>query len=355
MPQILQWITQSLRCILEITEQSKDMSTLFETIKKRNVYVAFLVGICFGVAGLFCYEYINKTPFEIHPIREGQKKLINPLLAIELPETTNVEEYTDLKKSVSDIIESSKKQNKATDVSVYYKDPLSGRWFGIGADDTYTPASLLKVPTLIAYFKLAQISPEVLDQKVSYSAGQNYNQMESIIATDLSKPNVEYSVLELLHSMIQKSDNNAGVFLSSILKPNFLNEVFTDIGLAIPPDRDTTISPKAYSRFFRILFNSTYLTKAYSEEALELLSTTEFKDGLVAGVPSDVTVAHKFGEYGKPNGNGGVTFRELHDCGIVYKPLHPYVLCIMTRGNTISDLEGVIASISRTVYNADVK
>ncbi len=319
---------------------------------KKEIVTSFIIGILIGTSAFYILH--SHTAPQIKPIREGQEKLINPLLAVEIPETTNKEEYTSLKKTVSDIIDADKTAKKATDISVYYKDPLSGQWFGIGANESYTPASLLKVPTLIAYFKLAEVTPEVLDQKISYSDEFNFNSMESIVSSDLSKPDTSYTVKSLLASMIQKSDNNAGVFLSSILKPNFLNEVFTDIGLAIPPDRDTTISPKSYSRFFRILFNSTYLTKNYSEQALELLSGTEYKNGLVAGVPENITVAHKFGEYGKPDGRGGVSYRELHDCGIIYKPLHPYVLCVMTRGSTISDLESVIGTISKTIYDSSI-
>jgi hypothetical protein len=59
---------------------------------------------------------------------------------------------------------------------------------------------------------------------------------------------------------------------------------------------DNNIRVKDYATFFRVLFNSSYLNKKNSEWVLELLSTTEFNSGIVAGLSPDIQVAHKFGE-----------------------------------------------------------
>ena len=54
---------------------------------------------------------------------------------------------------------------------------------------------------------------------------------------------------------------------------------------------------KNYSKVFFALLNATYLNKENSEKALELLSNTDFTQGIVAGVPNNIKVAHKFGIY----------------------------------------------------------
>jgi hypothetical protein len=76
-----------------------------------------------------------------------------------------------------------------------------------------------------------------------------------------------------------------------------------------------------------------------------LLTSTDFNEALVAGVPQEVQVAHKFGEAGT-----GDVERQLHDCGIVYFPSHPYLACIMTRGKDTGTLKQSIADISRFMY-----
>jgi hypothetical protein len=68
----------------------------------------------------------------------------------------------------------------------------------------------------------------------------------------------------------------------------------------------------------------------------------------VAGVPPEIVVSHKFGER---HFEGDVEIEQLHDCGIVYKPNHPYMLCIMTRGHDVRTLAPVIAQISKMVYS----
>ena len=80
------------------------------------------------------------------------------------------------------------------------------------------------------------------------------------------------------------------------------------------------------------------------------MTQTSFTEGLVAGVPSSTPVAHKFGIVSFFRGTT-VTSRELHDCGIVYAPSHPYLLCVMTRGSSqLGSMEQTISDISNAVY-----
>lgn len=106
------------------------------------------------------------------------------------------------------------------------------------------------------------------------------------------------------------------------------------------------ITVKDYVSFFRVLYNSTYLDRTLSEKALELLSKSEYQDGLEAGVPEEVRVAHKFGER-KFEETGE---RQLHDCGIVYHPIRPFLMCVMTKGKSLNDLSSVIAALTKTAY-----
>jgi hypothetical protein len=83
-----------------------------------------------------------------------------------------------------------------------------------------------------------------------------------------------------------------------------------------------------------------------SEKALQIMTHAEFKDGILAGVPKDIIVAHKFGERMLPESDD----KQIHDCGIVYYPRHPYLLCVMTRGKDFTSLKSTLATISRVVF-----
>lgn len=55
-----------------------------------------------------------------------------------------------------------------------------------------------------------------------------------------------------------------------------------------------------------------------------------------------MTVAHKTGYWYEGE--------QFHDCGIVYYPENPYILCVMTQGFSLSEANAVIANLSRVTY-----
>lgn len=145
--------------------------------------------------------------------------------------------------------------------------------------------------------------------------------------------------------MIKYSDNSAAVILNQYITPEQFKKAYLDLGIEIPSNQQYSVSVRTYASFFRILFNATYLSRELSEKALQILSQSTFKDGLRGGVPSNITIAHKFGERGTEEYE-----KQLHDCGIVYYPEKPYLLCVMTRGKDFEKLGQAIQSLSRIIY-----
>jgi hypothetical protein len=115
----------------------------------------------------------------------------------------------------------------------------------------------------------------------------------------------------------------------------------TTVGLGSPQnDKNFSVTPKVYAGFFRVLFNSSYLSRDFSEATLNMLSQTEFNKGITAKLPSNIRVSHKFG-IREENG-----LKQLHDCGIVYYPKTPYLLCVITKGFDYDKMAAAIANIS---------
>jgi len=157
----------------------------------------------------------------------------------------------------------------------------------------------------------------------------------------------EYTVEELIRRMIVYSDNGAATLLYAQLNADYLSSIYSDMGVEQPNIGRTEnyMSVSEYAAFFRILYNASYLNRDMSEKALNLLSKSEYKNGLLAGVPADIVVSHKFGERIYDN------IFQLHDCGVIYHPKSPYILCLMTRGENFANLEGAIKDISKGVYD----
>lgn len=304
----------------------------------------FGAGVIFGT--------ILQRSFHTHKgtsMREFNNKyhFINPLLACadELFHLSN-EEVKDLEAEMRQTIATHKNVGDITEASVYYRDLQGGPWVGVDFDAPFSPGSLLKVPLAMSVFKVAESDPTILDKKLHYVGGGAND--EQFFKPD-TVPEGDYTVTDLLSIMLLSSDNDAANLLAnSVGADNFL-ATYDHLGITKPPVEGAvyTTSTHEYASFFRILYNATYLDGDHSEKLLSLLSQSKFRDALVAGVPGNVVVAHKFGERSFDNSN----LKQLHDCGIVYAPGHPYMICIMTKGYDYKLMAGVIAELSKLAYD----
>lgn len=326
-------------------------------MSKRILYIlgVLILGIAVGFfSGRLYFGDKNLNLLsQFKPIRQSnnQYKFIDPLLAYDTPEAGDSKEYKGLHQSLKDIIDQSINDNKAQSVAVYFRDLKYGRWIGVNENDRFSPASLLKVPLMIAYLKIAETKPEILNQKVSFEQSQVSN-LQNVKPEESLQPGHEYTVAEVIKYMIIYSDNNASSLLRQIIGTKDLEQAYTDLGFAYPTDDSGDImSPKTYALYLRLLYNATYLDRDASEHALDLLSQTQFNDGLVKGLPEKTVISHKFGERKNQDSSGKVE-SQLHDCGIIYYPNNPYLLCVMTKGQSQDDLAQIIANISNRVYSS---
>lgn len=243
-------------------------------------------------------------------------------------------------------------QHRTINTGVYYLDLTNSAWTGINETDRFVPASLLKVPMIISYYKLRESEPGLFTNKINF-AGPDYNSVKNLGAPGNIKPGQTYSVEELLREMIINSDNNALELLYTYRK-DALSTIFKDLDAPLPDNQKDIaltdyLSPKEDSKFFLVLYNASYLDRRSSEEVLRILSETNFKDGIVAGTPLNTLVSHKFGERIIEE-DGVPTGEEFHDCGIVYYPGKPYFLCVMTKGNNLEEQQKVARDISKEVF-----
>lgn len=255
-----------------------------------------------------------------------------------------INDYSTYKKALWDI----------THLSVYFRNLNNWGWFWVNEKEYFSPASLMKLPILISYIKKSESEPWLLNQKLIYKKNshlpiykQNIPPENQLLEWE------EYSLREVLQYMIIYSDNHASSLLEELLPIEDLQKTFTDIWLIFPEMKngsfDNNVRVTDYASFFRILFNSSYLNRENSEKVLNILSKIDFKAWLAAWVPENIKVSHKFGERGIIWSNWNEE-KQLHDCGIVYYPNHPYLLCIMTRWYDWNKLKAIISDISQIFY-----
>lgn len=311
----------------------------------------FGTGVIVGYLG---YTFIDRkthaeTSNNSKQVRQvGEYRYINPLLECEVAEGTIDSRKQNFRNELAEEIERAKKEYRLTEAAVYFRDLNNGPAFGVDETGEFFPASLLKVPVMMAYYRWSEQNPGLLSTEILFERFVDFGVTVTIKPREELVPGEKYTVEELIRRMIVFSDNQALALLTARLPRERIRDLFalSGVGDDVIVDQQGKLTVREYAGFFRILFNSSYLSRESSEKALALLSSTDYNDALPAGIPDDITVAHKFGEAGT-----GDSERQLHDCGIVYFPGHPYLTCVMTRGRDADDLKRSIVEISKFIYD----
>lgn len=228
-------------------------------------------------------------------------------------------------------------------IGVYFEYLPSG--ISIGVNDTLEVnlASLLKVPVVIAVYKQIEngkikkndvltIKGEHLDKRF----GDVWKRGEGTTLT--AEEAINFSLVD--------SDNTSSNVLLFAVGGNAIDDVFDS--LDVPKDKRGNfhiVSPKSYSSILRSLYLSSYLKEQSSNEILDILTRTKFNDRLPVGVPKNTKVAHKIGVFSSRE----EPEETYSDCGIIYVPQRPYLLCIMAKSDEEKTREHM-QQLSKMVY-----
>jgi hypothetical protein len=225
----------------------------------------------------------------------------------------------------------------------------------VNQNENFIMASLLKLPLAIAGYKLAEVEPKILEQTFTYDGTPDLYADQNVPVADKIKIGQKYTFRELITRSIIHSDNTTAQMLSDFYAPGYFDLILNALGVKLRLDDkngEDLVSPRNYANLFRSLYNASYLTADYSNELLEVLTNTTYRNGAVKNIPAHVKVAHKFAErtvvdiYGRPS------FRQFHECGLVYVKNgdEPYSFCIMTEGTDFNQLEKIQQEIGQEIY-----
>lgn len=234
--------------------------------------------------------------------------------------------------------------SRSNPTGVYFEYLPTGVSIGVNQNGRFITASLLKIPIAMAVYRQLEEGKIKEDQLLTIKEshldqffGEGYTR----------KIGSQIKVSEALHDMIVFSDNTAkNVLLDQIPFGSLLD---ISESLDIPVDKNSffdTITPKNYSSILRSLFFSAYLNYENSDTLLRLLSETPFKDKLSAGIPENIKFSHKIGVFEIEGEKNKSIFS---DCGIVYIPNRPYIICVMS-ASPEKEAQESMKEISNMVY-----
>jgi beta-lactamase class A len=276
-------------------------------------------------------------------IRLNNYKYVKPLLLSDISSESST--FINLRSNIEQYIQGAKAKNQIQDISVYFRRLNDGSWFCINESASFNPASMSKIIFLITYLKEAESNPQLLNKKIFFE--KHFSSVYTANIKDfVLKEKTTYTIKNLLSYMIKYSDNDATELIIQNLNRKIYLNLFTDLKIPTPPEfGEYEINTEDYSKFFRTLYNSTYISPDLSEFGLQLLTQSTFKDGLVKGIDPSLEISHKFGERVLENN------AQLHEFGIVFAGNEPYLIGVMTKGKSLQELSTVISEISRLTFS----
>jgi beta-lactamase class A len=325
-------------------------------LKKPLPVYYLLLCLCIVALPLLAFFVVKKSNLQGDSVITGEiacqytfprlngYQYVKPLLSAE--RSCESDRLIPYKNEVETQIAAFKTAGLISSCSVYVRDLKDESWITINPAETYDPASLLKIAVMATVLRVAEDSADYLQRRIFYNEDIAITRTTYFTGRQIQKGQW-YTVSELLRYMICYSDNNATGLLVNLVGIPAMAKTHQDLGLPMAGPNQRPASEQV-SHMLDVLFNVGYLTIKDSEYACTLLAQSDFKLGIIAGLPEGIKVIHKFGEGGGPD-TGDV---QLHESAIIYLSQGPVLLTIMTKGKDLLKEADVIKQITQTTYKS---
>ncbi len=275
-----------------------------------------------NAAFLYWYVFRGEEPQNVVNSNsvEGKYPLLSADILHDLPRDVLINFYplrTELRETVAPYGE---------DFGFYFEYLPTGTSISVNSNDEFYAASLFKVPVVMAYYHGRERKGMTDDPEIEIKPEHIDKEFGSLWQKGAG---TKMKASELVRLSLVESDNTAIKALLPIIEQEDFVPVYSGLDIDLHADNNgALISARTYASILKALHYSSVLNKADSEEILKMLSETQFKDKIVAGVPEGITVAHKIGDF-----SAGEVDQGFRDCGIVYVPRRPYILCMFSKGD----------------------
>jgi beta-lactamase class A len=230
-------------------------------------------------------------------------------------------------------------QGYAGIVGVSVTNLRTGEHVDIRGDETFPTASLIKVAVLVTVMDEVRKGNLRLDERISLLAR---DRVPGSGVLQYMQSGVAPTVGDAAWLMTTISDNTATNILLDHINIRTVWDKMDSLGLhhtkihsktflrstSIAPDSSVkyglgVTTPNEMGRLFELLYRGRAVSPALDSAALEMLRSNQDGTKLVRWLPDSISVAHKTGEVDHAR----------NDCGIIYAPHAPLVVCAMTREN----------------------
>jgi beta-lactamase class A len=215
----------------------------------------------------------------------------------------------------------------------------TGERLSIRGDETFPTASLIKVAVLVTLMDEVRRGNLRLDERSAMIARDRVGGSGVL---QYMQSGLQPTLGDLAWLMITISDNTATNLLldkvnvktvwdkmdslslhhTRIHSKTFLRSTSIAVDSSVKYGLGVT-TPNETARLFELLYRGSAVSPALDSAAVEMLRANQDATKLARWLPDTIPVAHKTGEVDQSR----------NDCGIIYGPDAPLVVCAMTREN----------------------
>jgi beta-lactamase class A len=232
--------------------------------------------------------------------------------------------------------------NQNLNFSFYAEYLPTGTSIKVNQDNQMVGASLLKVPVVMNLFRAIERGEVNLTDVVTIKEGDVDKRSGTLWQKGVG---ARVTLKEVARYAIVDSDNTAVNVLIGVASGKFdlfqeaIDEL--DINLSVENDTQSTLGAQGYGSLLKCLYLSCFTNYAHSQLLLQWMAESNSPPRLKFEIPPTTQVAHKYGT------SGG---RSESDCGIVYIPKRPYIICVMVDAPP-EQANAFIAEVSGKVYD----
>ena len=251
-------------------------------------------------------------------------------------------------------------------IAVAVQELETGAFIHINADESFHPASTMKVPVMMEVFHQASQGLfslndllKIVNSFTSIADGSKYS-LDIIDDSETSlyaRISESESLQELTRLMIVRSSNLATNILIEKVGVQPINAFLQELGIqgvtvargiedkaAFRLGINSSATARGLTQMMTLIAEGKVVSKEASQQMIEIMLGQEFNESIPALLPKSVKVAHKTGWTGE----------FYHDTGIIFSESRkPYAISILTHGfpeNNEEEAHACMAEISKMVF-----
>ncbi len=235
----------------------------------------------------------------------------------------------------------------------YYKNLVTGKEYGVGENEIYSAASVIKFPLFLQILQMDAKGMLSLDEVITT---EESDKVPSCGALNMFTGPVTCDIRTLCRLMICISDNTATNRLIRHLSLPEVERGFTKMGLektrirrllfdrqAASKGIQNTICPREIAMLFEKLYNGQIVDREIDDYALQILAEQQIGHKLNGKLCEVVPISHKTGE------DEGLS----NDVGIVFAP-QPFIVCFTGHDTDVYRWEDLMRRGAYELYMAQM-